>query len=95
MYQCGPCTNQVVLLLFHSVQGTTQYVLGWRSMVLRTGFLSHCTLLTPQLEGFILIILLNTSYKSGVHPAVFFEGANTEAIKNFCGFKNYVIKIKL
>lgn len=79
MFQCGSCINQVVLLLFYGVRGTTQYVLGW-SMVVRSGFFSHCTLLTPQLEGILLIILLNTSYKSGVHPAVFFEGADPEAI---------------
>jgi hypothetical protein len=49
-------------------------------MVVQPGFFSHCTLLIPELEGFLLIILLNTSYKSGVHPAVFFEGADPEAI---------------
>jgi len=49
-------------------------------MVVRSDFFSHCTLLTPQLEGLLLIILLNTSYKSGVHPAAFFEGADPEAI---------------
>jgi len=49
-------------------------------MAVRLGFFSHCTLLTPQLAGFSLIILLNTSYKSSVEPALFFEGADPEAI---------------
>jgi hypothetical protein len=35
---------------------------------------------TPQLARFLLIILLNTSYKSGVQPSLFFEGADPEAI---------------
>jgi len=60
-------------------------------MVVRLGFFSHCTLLTPQLVGFLLIILLNTSYKSGLQPALFFEGADPEAIKNLC----VVLKIML